>query len=142
MPSYQHHYSGVTGYNDCTLLTADSSFIDNRPDSRSPTPAPPTPQNPEMSRETSPDEVMELLEQVFGRKSTLPERELNHYKSRLTVALPKVDASHLGVVYSCLNKALSGESADAKKTLVDYSLVTNGVSAWILPLRRVVESLD
>ncbi|KAK6454268.1 uncharacterized protein RJT20DRAFT_57470 [Scheffersomyces xylosifermentans] len=99
----------------------------------------------------SPDEAIELLEKVLGFSYSLPERELTHYKAKLTTQIQTVSSAHLQYLNSVLEKLLEisqlngnakVESLDAaKKDVVQYMMKHDGVSSWCSPLKKIVSSV-
>lgn len=93
----------------------------------------------------TPEATANLLNAILGFESTLPDREFNHYKARLQAAVPALPSQHLEVVHSCFENVLAKPSPEAqsaaKQEIIDHMMAHNGVSAWALPLRKVVESM-
>jgi hypothetical protein len=86
--------------------------------------------------------VVQMLERILAKESTLPPRELGHYKDRLLKTVPSLEEAHLSVVYQSLKAAIDGDDCgEARDNLVQHSLVHNGISSWVLPLRRVIEGV-
>lgn len=83
----------------------------------------------------SSDKVLTLLSSVLGLQSSLAPRELDHYRSRLESILPTLEPVHLTVAYNALE-------TKNKNLLVEHSLVHSGISTWVLPLRRILESIQ
>uniref|UniRef100_A0A060T4C3 ARAD1C03344p n=1 Tax=Blastobotrys adeninivorans TaxID=409370 RepID=A0A060T4C3_BLAAD len=82
----------------------------------------------------APDKVLALLSSVLGLESSLAPKELDHYRSRLESILPTLEPVHLSVAYNALE-------TKNKNLLVEHSLVHSGISTWVLPLRRILESI-
>lgn len=93
----------------------------------------------------NPEHTSQLLNSVLTIESKLPEREFSHYKTRLQQLLPSLPAQHLDVVHGCfecvLNKPSTETQTQARQEIIDYMMAHNGVSAWALPLRKVIESM-
>lgn len=103
-------------------------------------------ENAERSSATAtPERASLLLANVLSFKSKLPEREFNHYKTRLQQVVPTLSSQHLDVVHDCfecvLNKPSTETQQQARQAIIDHMMAHNGVSAWATPLRKVVESM-
>lgn len=96
------------------------------------------------SKQVTPDLISHQLQQVLSIKSTLPDREFKHYKSRLETNLPKLPMDQMTIISKCLESVLvdSDNQQNVKQDIIDFMMHHNGVSIWALPLRKVVESLD
>lgn len=80
------------------------------------------------------DQIFTQLNEVCELDTSLPSREANHYKMKLEKILPTIEQEHYLVIFNSL------ESRE-KEELVNYSLLHNGVSSWVLPLRKIIESI-
>jgi ElaB/YqjD/DUF883 family membrane-anchored ribosome-binding protein len=89
------------------------------------------------------EQVTDQLQQLLARGSSLSERELSHYRSRLATALSTLEDKHLCVIKQSLDLALEdGNTAGARDVLVQHSLYNSGTATWLVPLRRLVESVN
>lgn len=78
-----------------------------------------------------------LLANLFAKPSTLPEHEMNHFKSKLLSNCPK-ELNHLQFLHSILSKS---DSKGIDKEILNYMVVNSGVSAWCLPLKKVISGI-
>ncbi|KAA8903390.1 hypothetical protein TRICI_005680 [Trichomonascus ciferrii] len=152
MTVYQAGHAGQPGWNDCLLLdgkrparpptTCKVDMISRAPQAPPPptattkttTAKPEEDETAESGPEVGLDEVMSALGGVLGLDTSLPSREVAHYRTKLERVLPTVDPVHYPVMHDAL-------TTRQKDTLVSYSLVHNGVSSWVLPLRKIIESV-
>lgn len=101
----------------------------------------------ECADEVSSQTVLDKLTRLFEQPTQLPAREISQYTERLTKAVPSLDQVHLAAIDQAMNYVLDGERnadkiAAAREVLVHHSLIHNGITAWLLPLRRTVERLQ
>lgn len=156
MTVYQAGHAGQPGWNDCLLLDGKklakppttTCKVDMISRAGGVTPPPPTAtttanvqpkvettdNQPAETAAISLDQVLAELDAVLGLETCLPSREAAHYRTKLERVIPTVDPAHYPVIHDAL-------TTHQKDALVNYSLVHNGVSAWVLPLRKVIESI-
>ena len=175
MTSYQTHYAGQPGWNDCSIFDGttlkrtqkretspvryigayttqppSSSSTSIRSSSTSLSTSPNTNTSTTESSldssidslQISIDAVKEKLKQLLGFESKLVTREFGHYETRLTKLIPELEEIHLRLIDKAVNVVLeSKDLTEAKNLLVQHSLLQTGTSNWVLPLRRVIESI-
>lgn len=156
MTVYQAGHAGQPGWNDCLLLDGkklakpSACKVDMISRAGGVTPPPPpatttasvkskiekdeTASQPVETVDISLDQVLNELNTVFGLETTLPSREAAHYRTKLERVIPTVDRAHYAVILNAL-------TTHTKDELVSYSLAHNGVSSWVLPLRKIIESI-
>lgn len=156
----------VPGYNDCSLAAISSLGNATRkpfqplPQSMHP-PPPPQPSSPlsvasdsDKSEDSRSDEEVvvtldsttELVSRALATPTRLSAQELAHYKSRLESNLPKLGDVHLVLISETLDAVLTHQNKAtqhaARNLVVEHMMKHSGTSAWALPLRKVVESID
>ncbi|ANB15723.1 hypothetical protein AWJ20_3363 [Sugiyamaella lignohabitans] len=88
------------------------------------------------------EHAAKLLESILSRPSTLSGREFGHYKTRLSKEIPCLTSPHIYIVTQSLVLVEQGDIGNARDLLVQHSLVHNGISSWVLPLRKVIECVS
>ncbi|KAI5970199.1 hypothetical protein CANMA_000810 [Candida margitis] len=88
-------------------------------------------------------DILVQLGKVFDLPLSLPERELTHYKGKLSIQIQVVSEQHLPFIESVFNEILAGEadSSKLKSEVVDYMMNHDAVSAWCSPLKKIVSSI-
>lgn len=94
--------------------------------------------------EVTDDEVCGLLQQLLERDSSLSDKELGHYRGKLNTSLRGLEQKHLCVAKKALELVLEGgdNAPVARDALVQHSLYNSGTATWLVPLRRLVESVQ
>ncbi|RLV92498.1 hypothetical protein JA1_003187 [Spathaspora sp. JA1] len=110
--------------------------------------APQQQEQPVIVSDISPQQVISLLDQTLELPLSLPERELQHYKTKLTQLIPNLTTPHLLFLNEILDQVLKAYKSDdstskgqIKADVVKYMLNQEGVSAWCSPLKKIVSSV-
>lgn len=80
-----------------------------------------------------------LLDNVYTKPSRVPEKEMLHFKAKITNNFPK-ELNHLQFLYSTLTK-LGSSTGGIDKEILNYMVVNSGVSSWCMPLKKVVSGM-
>ncbi|RCK56323.1 hypothetical protein Cantr_05732 [Candida viswanathii] len=102
------------------------------------------------SRDTTVQNVTDVLNKIFTLDLNLPERELTHYKAKLVSSVEKMapGSSHLSFIYHIFQEILENVESvtpklknDLKNQVVEYMMVHEGVSSWCSPLKKIVVNI-
>ncbi|KAK9376303.1 uncharacterized protein V1513DRAFT_423781 [Lipomyces chichibuensis] len=92
---------------------------------------------------TTAEEVLRLLEKLLSLKSSLPDRELQHYSIKLRRTVLSLSQPHLFALDSILQLVVSQcDKNSAKDELVRFMMLESGVASWGTGLRRVINGCD
>jgi hypothetical protein len=80
-----------------------------------------------------------ILDDIYTKPSRVPEKEMLHFKAKITNNLPK-ELNHLQFLYSTLTK-LGSSTGGIDKEILNYMVVNSGVSSWCMPLKKVVSGM-
>lgn len=96
----------------------------------------------EKSTCVSPVVVLTLFDRILRFPTTLCDREFDQYKTRMQNTIPELDSVHLEAIYKCFEQVLGSHKKEARETVIQHSLYHMGISSWILPLRKLIESVQ
>lgn len=94
------------------------------------------------------ESTIDLLEDVFHIGSTLPEREFNHHKTKLSSQIRTASLLHLRFLHEILHEITEVQNTgdklsrldSIKQEVVEYMMANDGVSGWCTSLKKVISS--
>ncbi|KAK9455355.1 hypothetical protein V1511DRAFT_500227 [Dipodascopsis uninucleata] len=97
----------------------------------------------EVDKEATRNSISTLLESLLSFKSTLPDREFQHYSSRLRAMLPKLTDSQCSTLYKVLAEiTVKMNKSNAKEMLLQFMMVESGIGSWATGLRRIIDTSE
>lgn len=122
----------IEGWNDCPVPQKKTIIVKDH------------------SRDITVQNVTGLLTKIFSLNLNLPEREVNHYKSKIVNSVEKMspNSTHLAFINHICQEILDNLDEitpklrnNLKTEVVEYMMVHEGVSSWCSPLRKIVVSI-
>lgn len=87
-----------------------------------------------------------LVTQALSNPTKLSAAEVALCKQRLDINMPKLAHMHLVLISETLDAVLTQATVEtqqaARELIIERMMKHTGISAWAVPLRKVVESLE